>query len=212
MDRLVKILARKQWQRPLYIALCISMVLLLTITFFAPSVIAWFKSFIVVKNDGQLTNYTIKTEYSLDGSSWSTYTAGTPIAVSSADASKLQIRVSYTGIHKAYLRVKLHGDYVNRHSGTHLSVIDGTSLFSPSGGSGWKLSNGYYYYTSKVGKSNVDGSKSASTQVLSAFKVVSSLPSDASAYQEYDTELYVMVDAVQTDRYDELWGLSSLPF
>ncbi len=211
MDRFVRLMARKQWQRPLYIALCVSLVLLLTITLFAPSVIAWFKSFLTIHNDGQLTNYITTTEYSTNGSSWTTLEPGAAIEVSAADAAKLQIRVSYTGIHKAYVRVKLHGDYVNRHSGTHLPAPEDTELFEPSGGSGWVFSKGYYYYTTKLGKSS-DGTAAASKQQLNTFKVSASLPADASMYQEYDAKIYVLVDAVQTDRYDELWGLSSLPF
>jgi len=210
MVRLAKALSRKRLERPLYIILCISLALLLTITFFAPSVIAWFKKFISVNNDAQLTNFVTKIEYSLNGNAWNTVSPDDPIRIHSENIGNLQIRISYSGIHKSYLRVKLHGDYVNRHSGTHLPSSE--ELFTPTGGTGWQLSDGYYYFTSRLGMSSVTGEEATTTQTLGAFKVSSSLPAGASSYQEYDVELYVMVDAVQCDRYDELWGISPLSF
>ncbi len=213
MNRLVLVLSDERLKRPLCIALCVTLSLLMLICMFAPPLMAWFKTSETVHNAAQISNFVTNVQYTTKAnptadSDWKSVQAGAPIEITKEQVGALKIRVGYTGMHKAYLRVKLFGDYMNRHSKTHLSTPQETPPFTPVEAAGWLLhTDGYMYYTQTLGSSE------GSLTYLPTFSVDSDISVyNASEHQEYNAKIYVLVEAVQTDRYDELWNLSSLPF
>ena len=172
---------------------------------------AWFIEKDTIRNESTLSNFQTQVEYSIDGSSYTKLAQGGAIAVTPDNVNTLKIRISYKGVSQAYMRVKLYGSFYNKNSGTYLPQAAENDFRKFQNNSSWVLNDGFYYYKQKLGNDR-------STH-LSSFKTISTLTMQVdvsslnkSQYQDYAGNLYVIVDAVQPDRYQPLWGIESLPF
>lgn len=208
----------------LVIGACVSVAALILILFFDSLIGAWFQSTISVDNPALLSNFETKVFYAFEGGAESLLSADEAISVTPDTVEQLQFRVEYRGESAAYLRVRVQSEFYNTISGTRLPQTEDLLALSNSS-TKWCADNGYLYYTERLGdNSQTNGSTvpsgttvTAPATVFSPLDGVFSLSADFSALmpserQQYEGQLYVMVEAVQPDRYPEFWNLSTLPF
>ncbi len=177
---------------------------------------AWFKNVLEIENPAQLTNFITKTEYSFDGTQWTELSAGQAITVSvpnsgvTNDLSKLQVRVSYQGHSAAYIRASVQGNFYNVNTGTYLPQPESFWSLSEKNTSlnQWISSDEYIYFASRVSKYDTMTALPSDLCVNAKFDELGTI----SRYQEYEGKVYIIVEAVQPDRYAALWGIDTLPF
>ncbi len=192
---------------------------------------AWFKNFQTAETDAVLTNFDTKIEYSVGSNTWKVLedNTGIPLIIQGDTAkldvsridgitttpSTLQIRITYTGKSNAFIRFSAFGNFYNADTKTYLPQKDG--LWSVTG-TNWVKNNGYWYYKQKVGcahNETLSVGSFSDTHVLKTLTVTldtTKLASTISPHQDYQGDLYFYVDAVQPDRFQEFWGIETLPF
>ncbi|MBQ3069842.1 MAG: hypothetical protein IJD01_07865 [Clostridia bacterium] len=194
----------------LMISALLSAVLLVTLMLSTPYVMSWFKNKLEVPQPARISNFVTQVEYyNADSAVWTDLDAGAPIVLSPDAISSLKIRVTYQGFSQAYVRAKVFGSFKNKHTGTFLP--QGEDLWTLGTNSKWVSSEGWLYYPEVLGSI---GTSSSDTKILEEFTVSVNTASldDASDHQEYLSEVYILVDAVQPDRWQAHWGISTLPF
>lgn len=213
------------------LTMVLALVSVLSILLAMFQVTAWFKNFENASTDAVLTNFETKVEYSVGNDLWIELSPDSPIPVVlsenavipdatridgvSVTPNSLQLRITYTGKSNAFLRLSAYGSFQNADTKTYLPQSD--DLWSVSG-TNWQLSNGYIYYKKEVGCVHNETASVGSytkTHTLETLTVTldsAKLASVISSRQDYQGDLYIHVDAVQPDRFQEYWGISQLPF
>ena len=194
-------------------------------------VTAWFKNFQTASTDAVLTNFETKVEYSIGNNSWKSLSANTaiPVVISgntvklditrvdgvSVTPSMLQLRITYKGKSNAFVRLSAYGSFQNADTHTYLPQLENLWILK---GTNWQLSNGYVYYKKIVGCTHDEtvsvGSfaQSCTLESLTVTLDATKLSAAISPHQDYQGELYIHVDAVQPDRFQEYWEITQLPF
>ncbi len=192
----------------LFISAVMAAILLISMLLIGTQTVAWFKSYTVVTHPAEFSNFVTSVEYSLDGDSWTAVNADKPIPLTIDTVDDIQIRVSYKSAHHtAYLRVSVFGGFYNRNTKTYLPLSENAWSFTTTGLTKWSSLNGYLYYKELL--NTPDGTDILQ---LETFRLNATLPQNISSHQAYNGELYVIVDAVQPNRYQELWGITKLPW
>ncbi len=194
----------------LMLSAILSALLLIALMVSTPYVMSWFKFKEDVPQPARISNFVTQTEYyNADTGVWTELEAGTPIRLSPESISSLKVRVTYQGFSQAYLRATVFGSFKNKHTETVLP--QGDVLWTLGTNSKWVSSDGWLYYPEVLGSI---GTSSSDTKILEEFTVSVNTASlgDISDHQEYLSELYILVDAVQPDRWQAHWGISTLPF
>lgn len=186
----------------------LSVVLAFSLVLCATQFYAWFRNFLTEENEADISNFLTQVQYSFNETDWSTYSSEQPITVTAENLENLQVKVQYQGQSAAYLRMTVYGNFYNKNTGTVLPIPDSFWSLVPASesDSNWVISDdGYGYYKQRLEQPphGID---------LETFGVRAALPEDRSLYQEYEGKLYIIVDAVQPDRYPAFWGISELPF
>lgn len=188
----------------LLVSAVMAAVLLITLLLIGTQTVAWFKSFDVVENDAALSNFVTLVEYSFNATEeqpvWESVSDGEAIPVTPDKLDDLSIRVNYQSAHHtAYARVSVFGSFYNIHTGTYLPQEEPFWSFVEYDNS-WTLSDSYLYYNQKL-----ETTGESDTLTLSPFSVQATFPESVSEHQDYQGDLYVIVDAVQPDRYPVFW-------
>ncbi len=192
----------------LFISAVMAAVLLMSMLLIGTQTVAWFKSHTVVEHPGEFSNFITLVDYSLDGKSWVTVDATKPIPVTLDTLDDIRVRVTYKSAHHtAYLRVSLFGGFHNQNTGTYLPLTADCWSFSKGESNKWMTSGDYLYYTQLL-----DTPASSDTLILDTLQVNMTKPANISNHQAYSGELYIIVDAVQPNRYTQLWGIDRLPW
>ncbi|MBQ9413564.1 MAG: hypothetical protein IJU16_00390 [Clostridia bacterium] len=198
---------------PFRITLLSAIALLMAIAVFlwGMTIGAWFTPVRNLDQNAQLTSFAVTVQYSTNsGSSYSDYTAGTAIPITTSNVNNVRVKVYYQGISAAYLRVKVYGGFYNNAFDDHprLPLPD---YFWRLSGTNWVQKNNATYGDYAYYKTRFENAQSATA--LNAL----TLSADISALGTVDTvqpltgELYIVVDAVQPDRYPALWGINEIP-
>ncbi len=191
----------------LMISALLAAVLLVVVMLSTPYAVSWFKNKLEVPNPAILSNFVTEVTYSTNGTDYATLEAGDAIVLSPEQLSNLRIQVGYQGFSQAYLRVSVFGSFKNKNTGTFLPQSD--AFWMLTGNDSWvaDTSGEYLYYSALLEKTDT-------MTALAAFTLSADIASlgDISAHQNYESELYVLVDAVQPNRYQEHWGIAELPF
>ncbi len=194
----------------LFISAVMAAVLLISMLLIGTQTVAWFKSFDVLDHPGEFSNFVTLVDYSLDGKTWVTVDATKPIPVTLDTLDDIRVRVTYKSAHHtAYLRVSLFGGFYNANTKTYLPQSAGCWSFDLTDTTKWHLSGEHVYYTEKL--STPETTQDAAME-LETFKINATLPDTVSAHQAYSGELYIIVDAVQPNRYTQLWEIDRLPW
>lgn len=187
----------------------LSAVLLVCSMICAHQVNGWFIAQHTVSNPAKLTNFVTAVECSKDGGlTWVSDAEEYPFIITPDNVDDVQIRVSYRGESAAYLRVSLFGGLYNKHTGTYLPQSD--AFWSFDSNATWLHADRYLYYPEKLEK------KPEFSTLQPTFGIDADLESlgTISEHQQYEGKLYVIVDAVQPDRYSVHWDIpvGGLPF
>ena len=201
------------------ISLALSVFFVINLLFATVQITAWFKNHTIVKHDVAVTNFLHTVQYK-SGNNWIDLNAGSaiPITISNGNVQPVTVRIKHQGKSAVAIRVSAFGNYYNADTSTVLPLSsEGLwTLNSTSSSSLWgKLSNDdhlyykndYYQY-----KSNYNIDDYNTPPIYTDEFTITATIDDVSVHQDYKGELYIIVDAVQPDRFQELWGISSLPF
>ncbi len=197
--------ARKSSRKLMILSALLSAVLTLTSVLYSAQVTGWFTARTIVNNPAKISNFVTEVQYlSPTTGVWTTQAPGTPVRITASQDTELQVRVRYCGFSAAYVRVSVFGGFVNKNTGTHLPQDAAFWTLDPN--SKW-IENGEYLYYPELLK------EKDSFIDLTTFNVVANLSSVGviSAHQAYESEFYILVEAVQPDRILPHWGISSLP-
>lgn len=209
MRRVNQSLSSKSLHRPLMIVASISLAVLLFSVMFANPIIGWFKAHLQIDNPAEITNFVTAVSYTVDNST-TTPANGIPyiFAVNSKDtAVTIKAALSYQGKSAAYVRVSFCGNYYNKNTKTYLPMADNTEFVTVSNAGEWiDGKDGYWYYPTML--ENADELSVFSTMEL---KTNTAAYATMSEKQEYEGELYVIVDAVQPNRMEAFWGRTTSP-
>lgn len=190
----------------IFVSAVMAAVLLVTMLLIGTQTVAWFRSVDTFTNDAQISNFVTAASYSQDGgATWTLLQSGDAIITTPDTVNDLQLQISYHGEHAAYLRVSVYGSFYNADTDTYLPQPVDFWSFDGYDSADWLAHEGYLYYTHKL-------ADSAAVTTLPSFSILAALPDEISAYQDYEGELYIVVDAVQPDRYPVFWGVSALPW
>ena len=219
-----QILKKNTQMRASLLTMLLSLVAVLSILLAMFQVTAWFVNTETATTDAVLTNFETTVQYAVNGSSSWTPLSGTnaiPIGVTYDSANSVwnfdtvQLEITYRGKSNAFLRVSAYGSFQNADTQTYLPQSDGLWTIS---GTNWQSSNGYWYYTQKVGCAHNETASVGSftddhtLQTLTVTLDSTKLAQLISPHQDYQGELYIHVDTVQPDRYQEFWNIDALPF
>lgn len=188
--------------------------LLFSLVFLGTQTVAWFKNHKTIDDPAILTNFEPTVHYSFNGTNFEEFTAGTPIKITPddfKDGKTLQLHVSYTGESAAFVRVMVSGSFKNEYTGTYLPQPEN---FWSLSGDNWVTEGEYTYFTQLLEKSDDSTTmEKVESKLLNVLYVSTDLSKlgKISEHQKYSGELYVIVDAVQPDRYDEIWGITTIP-
>ena len=179
---------------------------------------AWFKSHHTVTTPTAISNFEQKVQYH-NGSRWVTLNLNQPIPVKYGD--KIRVCIQHKSISATYIRVSVFGNFYNADTGTLLPQSDALFTFDLKDDSqNWKTIKSdpfHIYYANDFYSWDNDAQipSPIPTTDLEEFTVCvnpKAFPESISEYQDYTGELFVYVDAVQPDRFQEFWGITTLPF
>ena len=172
---------------------------------------AWFTPVRKLDQTAQLTSFALTVQYSTNGgSSYTAYTAGTAIPVTTANVNNVRIKVSYQGVSAAYLRVKVYGGFYNNAFDDHprLPLPD---YFWRLSGTNWVQKNDATYGDYAYYKTRMKNVASATALDVLALSANISALGTIETTQPLTGEVFIVVDAVQPDRVPAFWGISAVP-
>ena len=215
MTILKKIWMNKQSRSSLFTSF-LSLLLVINLLVATVQITAWFKNHLIIEHDVAVTNFQHTVQYK-SGSNWVSVKAGDaiPITISGGSVQPVTVRIQHKGKSAVAIRVSAFGNYYNADTSTVLPLSSKGLWTLDSTSSSWgKLSNDdhlyykndYYQYSSQKYIADY-----TSTYYTDTFTVTATVD-EISLHQDYKGELYIIVDAVQPDRFQELWGISALPF
>ena len=213
------------------LTMLLSLVAVLSIFLAMFQVTAWFKNTETASTPAVLTNFETTVEYSVGNNVWKPLSDGKSIPVIinnntvkldvtriddvSVTPDHLQLRITYRGKSDAFIRLSTYGSFQNADTDTYLPQADGLWNLS---GTNWINNDTYLYYTKIVGCTHDETASVGSYQETHTMETMtvtidsSKLADSISPHQDYKGDLYIHVDAVQPDRFQEFWGITELPF
>lgn len=196
---------QKSSRKLILLSALLSAVLTFTSILYSSQVTGWFTVRTSVDNPAKISNFVTEVQYlNPSTSTWTKVDAGQPIKITASQDVSLQVRLRYRGFSAAYVRVSVFGGFMNKNTGTHLPQSD--LIWGMDSNSKWIKSGNYLYYPEVLQKKDA-------MNTLTSFNVEADLSSAGviSEHQEYESELYILVEAVQPDRISSHWGITSLP-
>ncbi len=208
MNTIKRTLSSEKLHRPLLMVASIALVLLLLSLAFASPTIGWFKNHSKIRNDAVFSNFVTNVSCTVNGKT-TTLTNSTP-CVFAVPANKTAVpiitQITYQGESAAYLRVSICGGYYNKNTKTYLPIDANTPFVTVSGSKWVDGKDGYWYYPTML--EHHHNAMMLETLTLTTNAAVYSNMSDK---QAYECEVYVNVDAVQANRFKQVWDIDEIP-
>ncbi len=214
----IKFFRHNKQARASILTIGLSLLSILSLLMATFQVNAWFKSHHTHSTPAIISNFEQTTQY-YNGSSWVTLDSNGVIPLKSTD--KIRVRIHHKGVSASYIRVSVTGNFYNADTNTLLPQSDTLFNIDLNDNSKWKkintdsrhiyYSDDFYSWDHSTVIPNIKNA-SQDTEEFTVSVNQDAFPEEISPHQEYQGELYIHVDAVQPDRYQEFWNITSLPF